>query len=413
MNIAVESPASPTNLSPAPSPRNTRLFRNLKSDHPKRLLACVPNLSGSLGISRVYTGSCDALRRRGWQVDYLSPADLGLSVGILEETYRQALRERLQAVAGGYDFVEYDYSTLPFPRGDFPATPVFVACSVLLDHHLRDITLPSLLKGPRRLASLLRGKLPGRRPGWNLPDHIARCDATMRSADLVSVAGPRDLAKLVSLGMPREKVAVLPYGLDISDFERLAAVPAHDTPPPRAVFLGTFDARKGGAELPRIFTALRKRHPGFRLRLLGTAGLYPTAGEVAAFFPRALRPALEIFPRFERADLPALLSDCTLGIFPSHLESFGFSVLEKMAAGLPVLAYDVPGPGDLLPREWLVPRGDWAALGGLAEQFLSHPERLPAARLLARETASRWTWDKAGKLTEEAFLQAQKHHVTA
>lgn len=375
---------------------------------PPRLLACVPDLSASLGVGRVYSGSADALRRLGWTVDYLAPQDLAphLTTATTEE-YRQALRARLRTLAADYDCVEYCYATLPFPRSEFPSGPVFVARSVLLEHHLKDFTIPYLAHAPRRIATYLRSRLPLRPKGWNLDEHLARCDATMAAADLISVASPRDRGKLVSLGLPAAKIAVLPYGLNAEDLATLGEVSPAAGEPPRAVFLGTFDSRKGGAEMPRIFASLQRRVPNLRLRLLGTAGLHATAQEVAAFFPRRLRSQLEIFPRFDRSELPELLSGCSLGLFPSYLESFGFSVVEKLAAGVPVVAYDVPGPGDLLPRDWLAPRGQWKQLADRAARLLSDPSALAAARIEARTQAARWTWDQSARLTAEAYLAAR------
>ena len=47
-------------------------------------------------------------------------------------------------------------------------------------------------------------------------------------------------------------------------------------------------------------------------------------------------------------DLPALLADCSVGIFPSYVEGFGLAVLEQLAAGIPTVAFDAPGPRQIL-----------------------------------------------------------------
>ena len=53
--------------------------------------------------------------------------------------------------------------------------------------------------------------------------------------------------------------------------------------------------------------------------------------------------------------------DCTVGAFPSYVEGFGLAVLEQLAAGLPTVAYNLPGPRDILKStlpDLLVPCGD-------------------------------------------------------
>ena len=69
-------------------------------------------------------------------------------------------------------------------------------------------------------------------------------------------------------------------------------------------------------------------------------------------------------------------------MFPSRVESFGYGVLEMLAAAVPVIAYDAPGPHVMLPPEYRVPVG---AAGDMADRvcdLLTDPDRLRAARLL-------------------------------
>jgi glycosyltransferase involved in cell wall biosynthesis len=56
--------------------------------------------------------------------------------------------------------------------------------------------------------------------------------------------------------------------------------------------------------------------------------------------------AKQIFcrPTFVERDLPTLIADCAVGIFPV-ISKIGLAVLEHPAAGLPTIAYDAgPAP---------------------------------------------------------------------
>ena len=71
-------------------------------------------------------------------------------------------------------------------------------------------------------------------------------------------------------------------------------------------------------------------------------------------------------PKYAATELPALLADCTLALFPSYIEGFGLAVIEQLAAGLPTIAYDVPGPRQILPPDLLTPSGDTEKMAGRA-----------------------------------------------
>jgi glycosyltransferase involved in cell wall biosynthesis len=70
-----------------------------------------------------------------------------------------------------------------------------------------------------------------------------------------------------------------------------------------------------------------------------------------------------------RADVPALLAAADAFALSSRSDSMANAMLEAMAAGLPVIATDVPGSSDALearegrpPAGWMVPRDDAVAL---------------------------------------------------
>ena len=157
-------------------------------------------------------------------------------------------------------------------------------------------------------------------------------------------------------GVAADRLIEMPPGLPPARLEQLGHLAARrgagpSSRPPRVVVLSTFDFRKGALDLPPMLQRLRRRHPGLQLRLLGTRGLFRSEAEVRRYFPAQLQRSLEVIPSFEAAELPRWLADCDAGLFPSYLEGFGIAVLEQLAAGLPVFAYDVPGPCDSLPPQ--------------------------------------------------------------
>jgi glycosyltransferase involved in cell wall biosynthesis len=113
----------------------------------------------------------------------------------------------------------------------------------------------------------------------------------------------------------------------------------------------------------------------------------------------------------ENGDLAAHLASADVLVFPSRTDTFGLVMLEAMASGVPVAAYPVPGPGDVIENGvngWLDEDLRAAALSALqvdrascrrfaegyswencSRQFLSHVQPLgQAARAMAEVTES-------------------------
>ena len=188
-------------------------------------------------------------------------------------------------------------------------------------------------------------------------------EGSFRCADLINV-DEDDLAALRDEMGYGGKVVMFPFGL--SEERRLAFLreraPAAQRRAGRtAAFIGTWNSRKGARDWPAIAAGVRERVPDARFLLLGT-GLAPE--RVLRDFPPELRAAVEVVPSYDSDALPALLAPAAAGAFPGHLEGFGFAVLEKLAAGLPTVAYDAPGPRDSMARlaePATVPAGDTGA----------------------------------------------------
>ncbi len=86
-------------------------------------------------------------------------------------------------------------------------------------------------------------------------------------------------------------------------------------------------------------------------------------------------------PHYRSEDLPELLASATVGALPTYVEGYGLGILEQLAAGIPSIAYDVPGPRTLLEGDaaMLVPRGNTAVFAErIADLLLSTSNRYEA-----------------------------------
>ena len=83
-------------------------------------------------------------------------------------------------------------------------------------------------------------------------------------------------------------------------------------------------------------------------------------------------------------------------LFPSITETFGNVVLEAMASGLAVLAYDYASPRTCIrpgKNGWLAPFNDTEAFLHQSKRLLQERDRWPAIGKAARKTAEGFNWD--------------------
>ncbi len=167
-----------------------------------------------------------------------------------------------------------------------------------------------------------------------------------------------------------------------------------------AISVGRLAAEKNLPLTARVFEAMR-------VARAGTAGVFVGDG------PRA-KVLEEEHPSFVFAgsrvgeDLARHYASADVFIFPSETETFGNVVLEAMASGLAVVAYDYAGPRLLIRNGvngWRVPFGDGEAfLKQSVEACVgSIPEGL---RVRARETAMEHSWERVVNQFEGELLAA-------
>ncbi|MBV8129443.1 MAG: glycosyltransferase family 4 protein [Planctomycetaceae bacterium] len=368
-----------------------------------RILFCSPvPLDPRLGMGKHWLELADSLRGLGWETHAVGPDEIAGGPTLASpETFSTALRDYLRRNAAGYDVIEYDHAYLPFPRSEFPSGPLFVARCMLLAHHFLTDPVPPQPGLWRGLRHILSAGGRRRRVEWI----VGQTDATVRHTDLTIVSNDRDAAALVRNGADPDRIAVLPLGLTSQRLRQFAAV--SDVVPDRPVvgFVGTFDPRKGMREFPRLVDRVSRQVAGATFRLLGTAGLVPDVDGVLRHFPRRLRPLLDVRPRFVPEELPGLLDGVSVGVFPSRVESFGYGVLEMLAAAVPVIAYDAPGPHAMLPADFRVEVGDDAEMAARVVGLLSDPARLRAARRWARARAGDFRWDEIAARTANVYVR--------
>ena len=153
-----------------------------------------------------------------------------------------------------------------------------------------------------------------------------------------------------------------------------------DLTAPVIVSLGTISASKGLGDLAGAAILLAERGVDFRVQVMGD---FYYADYLAAIERRLTRAGVR--GRFQfipyQRDIAPGLARCGLYCCPSHTEGLSRTIIEAMAAGLPVVATDCGGPRDLVVdgvTGRLVPVRHPRALADALAELLQDPARRTA-----------------------------------
>ena len=269
----------------------------------------------------------------------------------------------------------------------------------VLDHSFAHLLASLPRRGTRKIVTV-HDLAPLRDPTGLTPVQRRRFHRTVshvREADLL-LADSRHSAEEATalLGVPPEKIRVLPLGVDFDQFStRLAVERDLDLPPGLAgrkvvLSVGAAISRKNLEVLPEILR--RTQVDGLTLLRVGAALPPALLAAVQAILGKngvvELGPVADamLVRAYQRADALVL---------SSRIEGFGFPVLEAMAAGCPVVSTDVTS----LPEvggdaAWYFGPDDPAAAAGHLQRLLTDPALKAQTVAAGLERAAAFSWSR-------------------
>jgi glycosyltransferase involved in cell wall biosynthesis len=385
----------------------------MESERPLRILAVV-NLpwDRKLGAPRVWIELAEQWRAAGHTVDkycltdaFPTPSRLS-AVGVIRQVlFAYRAKRYIQQNGARYDVIDSLLGTLPFSKKNLHFSGLLVARSVGFYRLYEKFDLLAQSRWP----DLPWGKFVGRTL-YRLVKHRAHraAERSVRHADLLNLANDDELAALRQTVRSTKPALVLPYGLSLQRREALtaAAHPADERFATKKIcFIGMWTVRKGAKDWAELIRLIRNKVPSVTFLFLGTL----TEDKKVLDDLDLSGPCdfVQLVREYEPEALPGLLRDSTIGLFPSYVEGFGFGVLEQLASGIPTIAYDVPGPRQILrpmASVSLTPAGDTAALADHAVNLLQSD--LPSYARLREESlaiAARYSWPEIAEKTIRAY----------
>jgi alpha-maltose-1-phosphate synthase len=236
---------------------------------------------------------------------------------------------------------------------------------------------------------------------WNVPQPLDKPHITIREEKIYSAADaitvPSTVAKrsFVSMGIPPEKVHVIPYGVRLDHFTRTLAPPQNSF---EVLFAGQVSLRKGIPYLLQAFARLQ--HPNKRLTIVGA--IHNDMHALLATLPTGNVIFTGSLPQ---AELAKKMSASHLLVLPSVEEGLALVQGQAMACGCPVLATTATGAEDLFTdgeQGFIVPDRDVDVLSERMQQMADDPalqHRFSEAALLRVKNLGGWdhygeTWDR-------------------
>jgi len=240
-------------------------------------------------------------------------------------------------------------------------------------------------------------------------------------ADLLVASTQDESEDLVrAYGAPRERVFVVPPGVDLSAFQ-----PTEREQARRKIgfgdgrlllFVGRLERLKGVEVAIRALALLRDRkHDDVRLLILGEdsrniAGRDGEESEKQRLKTIAselgVRDRVDFVGSVAHDDLPSYYGAADVCVMPSHSESFGLVGLEAQACGCPVVAAGVSGLRSVVRDEvsgYLIDGHDPAAYAERIGRLLSDPELAQQMGRRGRLLAQRFSWSRTAEGLQQLF----------
>jgi glycosyltransferase involved in cell wall biosynthesis len=222
--------------------------------------------------------------------------------------------------------------------------------------------------------------------------------------------------------LPPEKLNVVPNGVH-ADFSPVPDAQADDAarallgPAPAGtvelLHVGSAIPRKGIETLLRAFAGVRRHHPATRLIRIGGPLTWDQRRLAVSL---GVADAVVELPFLARPVVSAVYRRSQLVLLPSSREGFGLPIVEAMAAGVVVVASDLPVLREVGGEAAVYcPPADLERWIDTVSALITERERAPGAWAARRQAgsarASRFSWDEYARRMIEIYAEISDFRV--
>ncbi|MGI4022341.1 MAG: glycosyltransferase family 4 protein [Janthinobacterium lividum] len=309
-------------------------------------------MTNILGVLKVHYDLKEEYEKQGHLVDVLDfsviyPNGISAFSKIFGEFYTVKFWKYLKKNSHKYDVIDANNECIIYPKESFGFKGVLLARSHgIMPVYAEAENIESYKKAltPEKVKVKLKTRIGNiyralqKRPGAN--DFFK----SIQFADWVHCLNKKEYQYFLNIGISTDKLLLIPNSLP-DNFTELWNKESTKDKKNSLCFIGSWTVRKGIKDFDNIITIIREKVRINNFLLLG--GHYNET-YIKQDFKTVNQDILQVVSSFKPEELSSYLNVCKVGLFPSYVEGFGLAVIEQLAFGVPVVAYKVPGPTDIL-----------------------------------------------------------------
>ena len=318
-----------------------------------KILIVTPGvLNGVLGKAKVHHEMKQEWEQQGHIVDTLDsyklyPKGKTFFSKFFGPPVTYLIWKHLKKMAKGYDVIDANMEAIIYPKASYGfkgivmarshgIMPVFKAGEQMEGYKRGEAEEKKTLSLKTRIGNFYRSfkKSPEEKDFYS----------SVQYADMVHCLNKDEYNYFESIGVSKEKLVIIPNALPEATIAFYNKTPV-DNKQNALAFIGSWTIRKGVKDLEGIVNTIKKHTQIDKLYLLGG---YWSEEKTRSDFSESNQAILEVIPHFTPEQIPKIHETVKVGLFPSYAEGFGYAVVEQLACGVPVVAYKVPGPSDIL-----------------------------------------------------------------
>lgn len=230
------------------------------------------------------------------------------------------------------------------------------------------------------------GKLEDIKGQYKMPERERKCYDYI---DYFFVASPFNYESMIAYGVPREKLFLVPYGVDINQFY---PVKRKEDGKFKILFLGTINRRK---DVPSLLEAVHLTgKKNIELVLVGSVD--PSIKDVLNDYKKLINLEVKGFVKHDKIN--ELYNNADIFIFPSLRESSAKIIYEALASGLPVITtYNTGSVIEDDKQGFIVPTKSPESIKDRILFLYNNPEERKKMSKAARRLAENYTWEDYGE----------------